>query len=131
MVQPDIWGPHGWKFIHYIALNFPNNPNLQIKQNYKNFFQNLQFVLPCEKCQIHYSSHIQKHKIDSFLHSRKSLFQWTVDIHNLVNQDLHKKTYTYDEALSIYSNPPQSSNTVYIILILFLLFLCLFFLFNL
>ena len=35
-IGPDSWGPHGWKFIHYVALNYPNNPNLQIKQNYKN-----------------------------------------------------------------------------------------------
>ena len=97
MVQPEIWGPNGWKFIHYVALNYPNNPNLQTKQNYKVFFENLQFVLPCKKCQKHYSNHIKKHKIDSYLHSAKSLFRWTIDIHNLANLSLHKKTYSYEK----------------------------------
>ena len=28
-IQPNYWGPHGWKFIHYVALGYPENPDLQ------------------------------------------------------------------------------------------------------
>ena len=29
---PDVWGPHVWKFIHFIALGYPTNPNQKIKK---------------------------------------------------------------------------------------------------
>ena len=23
---PDIWGPHGWKFLHFVTLGYPEKP---------------------------------------------------------------------------------------------------------
>ena len=53
-LQPQIWGPHGWKFIHYVSLGYPENPTINDKNFYKNFYYSLQDVLPCEKCRINY-----------------------------------------------------------------------------
>ena len=90
MIQPDIWGPHGWKFMHYISLGYPMNPSENDKLNYKNFYYSLQYVLPCEKCQINYRRNILENPIDKFLKDRKSLTKWVIDIHNKVNQETNK-----------------------------------------
>ena len=37
-IKPNIWGPHGWKFLHYVSLGYPENPTPEDKINYKNFY---------------------------------------------------------------------------------------------
>ena len=34
VITPDIWGPHGWKFLHYISFGYPENPTINIKNQY-------------------------------------------------------------------------------------------------
>ena len=53
-IKPKIWGPHGWKFLHYVSLGYPEKPTDKEKIYYKNFYYSLQNVLPCEKCAQNY-----------------------------------------------------------------------------
>jgi len=46
-VSPKHWGKEAWKFIHWVALTYPNKPNEKDKKNYLKFFESLQDVLPC------------------------------------------------------------------------------------
>ena len=34
MSGPDKWGPHGWKFIHYVTLGYPHKPSKSDKLKY-------------------------------------------------------------------------------------------------
>ena len=106
-IKPDIWGPHGWKFMHYVSLGFPNNPSEEDKRNYKNFYTSLQHILPCAKCAQNYSHNLKKYPIDNHLGSRDTLIRWVIDIHNQVNNELGKKEYTYIEALDLYTSTPR------------------------
>ena len=36
-MDPKIWGPSTWLFLHTITLNYPNNPTQQDIDNYKKF----------------------------------------------------------------------------------------------
>ena len=36
-MNPKIWGPHAWVFLHTITLNFPENPTPEQKKYYKDF----------------------------------------------------------------------------------------------
>tara|TARA_Y100000590_G_scaffold454867_1_gene602422 strand:- start:1630 stop:2091 length:462 start_codon:yes stop_codon:yes gene_type:complete len=101
---PDTWGPHGWKFIHFIALGYPNNPTEQDKVKYKNFFYLLGDVIPCIICAQHYKKNLEKINIDSYLSSKNSLLQWTILMHNEVNKSNGKKTYTFDEGIKMIVN---------------------------
>jgi len=95
--NPKVWGPEAWRFIHFVALNYPIKPTQEDKKRYNNFFHSLQHTLPCEGCAYNYSEKIKKHP--PRLESRKSLFEWTVDIHNQVNESNGKKQFSYDQAL--------------------------------
>ena len=48
--NPKIWGPKAWFFIETIILSYPDNPTLNDKNTFKNFFNSLAFILPCRKC---------------------------------------------------------------------------------
>ena len=131
---PDTWGPHGWKFIHFIALGYPNNPTEQDKVKYKNFFYLLGDVIPCIICANHYKKNLESINIDNYLSSKTTLLQWTILMHNEVNKKNGKKIYTFDEGLKMivdgqgpikckenFSNIPNNkSNKTNYILILFL-----------
>ena len=97
---PDVWGPHGWKFLHFVALGYPNNPSDIDKQNYKNFFTLVGDILPCSLCSNHYKENLIKYPInDKVLEDKINLLNWTIDIHNEVNLTNNKEQITYDKGL--------------------------------
>jgi hypothetical protein len=101
MSGPDVWGPHGWKFIHYITLGYPSNPTKEDKSKYANFFNSLQYVIPCSICGAHFRENLKNNPInDNILSSKVKLIEWGINIHNLVNKSNNKKQYTYEEGLN-------------------------------
>lgn len=109
-ISPSLWGPGAWTFIHYLALAYPENPSTEEKENYKNFFINLQNVLPCDKCAENYKQNLQKYPLDTALTNNQSLFKWTVNIHNEVNSESDKKDYSYEEAFKLYAETRTAYN---------------------
>ena len=102
---PNIWGPHGWKFIHFVTLAYPNNPTETDKQNYKTFFYSLCNVIPCVLCADNYRDHIGEYPLtDEILSDKNKLMEWGVLMHNLVNKENSKEIYSNDKALSEISN---------------------------
>jgi len=103
-VDPNEWGPSGWKFLHYIALVYPENPTDEDRKNYQDFFISLQNVLPCSKCSENYKKNLDIFPINESLDDNESLFKWTIDIHNEVNSETNKDKYSYEEAFDMYVN---------------------------
>jgi hypothetical protein len=102
MVDPKQWGPYLWQSLHYIALGFPANPSMTDKMKYKQFFESLCNVIPCAKCCKNYHAHLKELPIDRFMSSPDQLFQWTVELHNIVNNDQGKPTWSVDKARAHY-----------------------------
>lgn len=106
-MNPNVWGPHAWIFLHSITFTYPNNPTAENKMNMYNFFSNLGSVLPCDKCKINFSKHLEKHPLNNrVLCSRGNLVKWLIDIHNDVN------SYTGKPKMSYY-NVEQFYNKLY------------------
>ena len=59
-IGPDKWGVHGWKFIHYITMGYPNVPSEEDKLKYYNFFHSLKYVIPCSICGAHFKENLEK-----------------------------------------------------------------------
>jgi hypothetical protein len=95
-ISPKFWGSQGWHFIHSVALNYPDNPTQEEKDNYLEFFKSVGNTLPCEICAEHFRKKMEDTPPN--MNSREDLFNWTVDVHNAVNKENGKKTYTYKEA---------------------------------
>jgi hypothetical protein len=104
-VSPNTWGPSFWQTIHYISLGYPDNPSMIDQKNYQKFFENLHTVLPCLKCSINYKDHLNEVPLTSKeLVGPKSLFFWTVKLHNIVNKSLNKPLVSNDAALNMYTS---------------------------
>ena len=127
-MEPEIWGPGAWTFLHTITLNYPNNPSEDDKQNHKDFFHNLKNVIPCPNCKEHYNINLQKYPIDINLESKEKLVKWLINIHNEVNIKNNKKVYSYDEVIKLYDNMYKGRKVNYnmILIIIVLVLLCYF-----
>ena len=59
-MDPSIWGPHAWFFLHSITLAYPENPTIIDKENMRTFFNAFYKVLPCNTCVMNYTNHIKQ-----------------------------------------------------------------------
>jgi len=106
-MNQNIWGPHLWFSLHSITFNYPLKPTMEDKNNYKNFFLNLQEVIPCSVCKKNYKRHLNEHPIEDYLDNRKSLVYWLIDMHNMVNVEIGKKLLSYDIVIKKYEDVYQ------------------------
>jgi hypothetical protein len=95
-ISPLVWGKEGWRFIHYVALAYPDNPTKEDRKNYRKFLNSLENVLPCPACAYNFKKKMELHPPN--LNSTKEFFQWTVDMHNFVNEENGKKKLSYVQA---------------------------------
>ena len=134
-MDPEVWGPHGWYFLHSITLAYPDNPTDDDKTYHKNFFESLKNILPCEKCRIHFNQTLTTYPIENHLENKESLFKWLVDVHNRVNIDNGKREYSYDEVTKLYENMYSknkngyfiSNNTLIVIFIILVIVLLIYY----
>ena len=105
-MQPSVWGKHIWYSIHYIALAYPTQPSEQEKQDMRIFMTTLGEVLPCKTCRINFKEHLEELPLDEkVLSSKNTLFEWTVKLHNMVNESTGKTVqWTVEDALKFYKN---------------------------
>ena len=95
-MNQNIWGPHLWFSLHTISFNYPISPSNNDMKDYKNFFINLENVIPCSVCKKNYIRHLKEHPINDYLDSRKKLVYWVIDMHNMVNAEIGKKILSYE-----------------------------------
>ncbi len=102
MSGPDVWGPHGWKFIHFVTLGYPYHPSQNDKKRYKKFFELIQFMLPCSLCANNYKKHLKEFPLSNeILNDRDKVISWGIKMHNLVNISNNSKVYSDEEALKL------------------------------
>jgi len=109
-MDPNVWGKHGWIFLHSITMAYPDKPTEYDKNNYKHFFHLLMFVLPCEVCREHFKQYISEIPIDNALTCKKKLVEWLINIHNKTNESLGKPVLNYNDVIDIYKNLYNEKN---------------------
>lgn len=131
-MSPEIWGEYAWKFLHIVTLAYPENPTLEDKIRYYQFFQSLQYVLPCAKCRYNMSQHFKRYPLtEEALSSRANLMKWLIDIHNVVNYYTGKQMLSYPDAvqqIQNWANPSKCHNQLfYYILIAIIIVIVIYF----
>jgi|SRR3989344_649447 len=108
-IKTTIWGPIYWKFIHYISVIYPREPNPWWKHLVSYILNNLAILLPCENCAKHYNAHLLKHPItNDILNSRYKLSIWGINMHNLVNKYLKKTIKNETSTYSFYKTATRN-----------------------
>ena len=109
-LDPKIWGPHYWFFLHTVAMTYPHHPNAVTKKKYYEFIQNLPLFIPVEEISKDFEKIIDKYPITPYLDNRDSFVRWTHFIHNKINEKLEKPTISLNDFYVQYYNEYKSQN---------------------
>lgn len=96
-LDPKIWGPHYWFFLHTLAMTYPHHPNAITKKKYYEFVQNLPLFIPVDQISSEFSVLLDKYPVTSYLDNRESFVRWMHFIHNKINQKLEKPQINLNE----------------------------------
>lgn len=101
-----IWGPTQWHMLHTISFNYPVNPTLEQKKQYRNYVLSLQNVLPCGACRKNLKMNFKHLPLKmSHMESRDTFSRYIYNLHELVNKMLKKKSnLTYCDVRERYEH---------------------------
>jgi hypothetical protein len=101
--DPKIWGPHLWKIMHILAMNFPLTPTPTQTKAYYDFFKSLCAILPCATCRGEFCAMVNRPgplqlTPRKFVQSRDEppgsarlrVVTYVIDLHQTVNNRLRK-----------------------------------------
>ena len=100
MSGKEFWGPSVWKTIHSFAIAYTPDQ----KQQFKNYINSLQYILPCQACREHLKQNLKILKIDDYLSNNHQLFLWSYLLHDRVNRQLGKSSPPFEQIKIIYMN---------------------------
>jgi hypothetical protein len=92
-MMTSIWGPAMWHSLHTISFDYPVNPTSEEKKHYKEFIQNLKYVLPCKYCRINLTNNLKIHPIrDCDMKNRETFSRYVYNLHEVINKMLGKRS---------------------------------------
>ena len=103
-LEPIVWGPAAWSFLHTAAYNFPDVPSADHQAACLKFMEGLPYMLPCGDCGRHLKDYLQA-KSDTVKLACKSgvaLNALMVNIHNDVNRKMRKPVWTVEQSNLAY-----------------------------
>jgi len=109
-LDPKIWGPHYWFFLHTLAMTYPHHPNAVTKKKYYEFVQNLPLFIPVEEVSKEFEKLIDVYPITPYLDNRDSFTRWMHFIHNKINEKLEKPPISLNDFFVQYYNKYKSQN---------------------
>ena len=101
-LDPLVWGPHFWFFLHTLAISYPHHPNAVTKKKYYELIQNLPLFIPNESIGSSFITILDEYPVTAYLDNRESLIKWMHFIHNKINEKLEKPKITIHEFYSRY-----------------------------
>jgi hypothetical protein len=106
-IDPKIWGPGAWLMIHSVSFSYPDNPTDDDKKHYKQFYESIQYTLPCAGCRESYAKFIVTEPtiLADALDNKTTLTKWLYDVHNRVNEKLGVDYgITYEDVVKKYES---------------------------
>jgi hypothetical protein len=100
----SIWGPQLWFTLHCISFNYPIKPTPTDKQNYRTFFESLQYVLPCGACRTNFAENLKCIDYDPAKHFESRLmFSFLIySLHRNVRKRQNKLSITYSKCVRLF-----------------------------
>jgi len=89
----SVWGPPLWHYLHTMSFNYPVEPTMEDKIQYKSFILNLKYVLPCKYCRSNLKTNLKQLPIKICdMKNRETFSKYVYNLHELVNKMLNKKS---------------------------------------
>jgi hypothetical protein len=89
-LDPTVWGPHYWFFLHTVTMSYPLRPNAVTKKKYYEFIHNFPLFIPIEPMATFFSKLLVEYPVTPYLDTRDTFIRWMHFIHNKINEHLEK-----------------------------------------
>ncbi len=109
-LDPKIWGPHYWFFLHTLAMCYPNYPNDITKKKYYDFIQNLPMFIPIDEISSYFTNLLDEYPIQPYLDNKESFIRWVWFIHNKINKKLEKPELSLNDFYIKYYEEYKSTD---------------------
>ena len=97
--SPSVFGPVYWGYLHIATVHLPEKLNPIIAEQIRNVILAIPVTVPCDVCSLHSGNFMSQNKDKLLaLKTGPEFFNFTVDLHNLVNKRLGKHVASYEEA---------------------------------
>ena len=110
-LDPTVWGPHYWFFLHTLVLSYPRHPNAVTKKKYYELIQNLPLFIPVETIGCSFEKLLDEYPVTAYLDSRESLVKWLHFIHNKINDKLEKPRISLNDFYVSYYEQYKPKDT--------------------
>lgn len=114
-IRPEKWGPLLWGALHVSALSCTD------RRNFVNFVEAYKGIIPCMACKKHFEDVLINNPV-----SMTNLFEWSVDVHNMVNERIGKSLMTYEQAYEKWTSDGSSNWTqmgLFILIVVLVIFM--------
>lgn len=95
---PAVWGPIFWTTMHIVTIGYSPFPTEEEQKAVVNFFESLQFMIPCPICKEHYKENLKNSPLtNEIVGDKQKLIRWLFDMHNMINKQLGKPEISWRE----------------------------------
>lgn len=101
-LNPEVWGPHYWHFLHTVAFHYPYYPNSQTKRKFYDFVHSIPLFIPVKGMSEDFAQLLDEYPVTPYLDSRDSFVRWMHFIHNKINTKLEKPEISLHEFFRRY-----------------------------
>lgn len=109
-LDPKVWGPHYWFFLHTIAICYPKYPNDITKKKYYEFVQNIPLFIPIEEISTYFIKLLDEYPVQPYLENKDSFIRWIWFIHNKINKKLEKNEISLNDFYVHYYEHYKTKN---------------------
>jgi len=101
-----VWGPPLWHVLHTMSFNYPVEPTLEQKHQYRDFILQLEYVLPCKYCRMNLKKNFKAVPLTmKEMESRDTFSKYVYRLHEHINKMLGKKSgLTYCDVRERYEH---------------------------
>ena len=112
----NLWGPHGWIFLH--SISYQRDERIIDSAKIKQFIELLGDYIPCPGCSHHFKQNYKSTpniKFEDAIHNLDLFGDYIVEIHNLVNEskkDPKYPNFSYQQSKDIHINDNSYHNSM-------------------
>ena len=91
--DPQFWGRHFWNTLEVIACTMTE----QKRKHIYSFIQELQYLLPCDKCQHHFQQYLKQNPIQKHLNNPSEFLRWLYQLQCEIKQRQERECEEFEE----------------------------------
>lgn len=89
-MDPSLWGPHYWFFLHTMAFNYPKYPTPMQRKIHYRFIQHLPDMIPNKQMASQFIKLTEQFPVEPYLDTQEDFIKWMHFIHNHINRLIDK-----------------------------------------